>query len=243
MPNDLPDPLDVIAVGAHPDDVEIACGGTLALMVRQGYRVGIVDLTDGEPTPGSPGPEVRLAEAAEAARILGVHERLTLELPNRRLFDSHEARLALARVFRRFRPSIVLGLAAKTPLASPDHYQAVQITDAAVFYSRLSKWDEQFGGLPVHAIKKQVWFPLGFFSLQVPPAGGHFVVDIGETLAVKLQAIRAYQTQFPPAKDRLFQTLEGQNRYYGGSAGFDAGELFLSSNTLGTRDLVKLVCP
>ena len=243
MPHDLPAPLDVIAVGAHPDDVEIACGGTLALLVRQGYRVGIVDLTDGEPTPGSPGPEVRLAEAAEAARILGVHVRETLELPNRRLFDSHEARIALATVFRRYRPTIVMGLAAKTPLASPDHYQAVQITDAAVFYSRLSKWDDQFGGLPVHTIKKQVWYPLGFSSLQIPPGGGHFVVDIGETLSLKLKAIRAYATQFPPAKDRLFQTLEGQNRYYGGSAGFEAGELFLSSGTLGARDLVKQVCP
>src|SRR5579872_782827 len=235
--------LDVIAVGAHPDDVEIACGGTLAQLVRQGYRVGIVDLTDGEPTPGSPGPEVRLAEAAEAARILGVQVRHTLELPNRRLFDSHEGRLALATVFRRYRPTIVMGLAGKTPLASPDHYQAVQITDAAVFYSRLSKWDDQFDGLAVHTIKKQVWFPLGFFNLQLPPAGGHFVVDIGETLQVKLEAIRAYATQFPPAKDRLFHTLEGQNRYYGGSAGFEAGELFLSSHTLGARDLVKMVCP
>jgi LmbE family N-acetylglucosaminyl deacetylase len=112
-----------------------------------------------------------------------------------------------------------------------------------VFYSRLSKWDDQFDGLAVHTIKKQVWFPLGFFSLQIPLAGGHFVVDIGETLAVKFKAIRAYTTQFPPAKDRLFQTLEGQNRYYGGSAGFEAGELFFSSHTLGTRDLVKLVCP
>jgi bacillithiol biosynthesis deacetylase BshB1 len=243
MANDLPASLDVIAVGAHPDDVEIACGGTLALLVRQGYRVGIVDLTDGEPTPGSPGPDVRLAEAAEAARILGVHVRHTLALPNRRLLDSHESRLALATIFRRYRPTIVLGLAAKTPLASPDHYQAVQITDAAVFYARLSKWDEQFEGLSVHTIKKQVWFPLGFSNLQIPPSGGHFIVDIGETLAVKLRAIRAYATQFPPAKDRLFQTLEGQNRYYGGSAGFDAGELFLSASTLGTRDLVKLVCP
>ena len=62
-PEDLPPPLDVIAVGAHPDDVEIAIGGTLAKLVRQGYRVGIVDLTDGEPTPLSPGPEVRLEEA------------------------------------------------------------------------------------------------------------------------------------------------------------------------------------
>jgi bacillithiol biosynthesis deacetylase BshB1 len=243
MAHDLPAPLDVIAVGAHPDDVEIACGGTLAQLVRQGYRVGIVDLTDGEPTPGSPGPEVRLAEAAEAARILGVPVRHTLELPNRRLFDSHEARLELATVFRRYRPTIVMGLANKTPLASPDHYQAVQITDAAVFYSRLSKWDDQFAGLPVHTVKKQVWFPLGFSNLQVVPGGNHFVVDIGETLPVKLEAIRAYKTQFPPAKDRLFQTLEGQNRYYGGSAGFDAGELFFSSTTLGVRDLVKLICP
>src|SRR5438046_8994411 len=96
MPNELPVPLDVIAVGAHPDDVEIACGGTLALLVRQGYRVGIVDLTDGEPTPGSPGPDVRLAEAEEAARILGVHVRHTLALPTRRLRDSHEPTLALA---------------------------------------------------------------------------------------------------------------------------------------------------
>jgi bacillithiol biosynthesis deacetylase BshB1 len=243
MSDNLPAALDVIAVGAHPDDVEIACGGTLAQLIRQGYRVGIVDLTDGEPTPGSPGPETRLAEAAEAARILGVSVRHTLDLPNRRLLDSHEARLALAKVFRRYRPSVVMGLAGKTPLASPDHYQAVQITDAAVFYSRLSKWEDQFDGLAVHTIRKQVWFPLGFFSLQIPPAGGHFVVDIGETLAVKLKAIRAYVTQFPPAKDRLFQTLEGQNRYYGGSAGFEAGELFFSSHTLGTRDLVKMVCP
>ena len=70
---ETPEPeLDLIAVGAHPDDVEIACGGTLARLARKGYAVGIVDLTDGEPTPHSPGPEVRLAEAQRAAEILGV---------------------------------------------------------------------------------------------------------------------------------------------------------------------------
>jgi bacillithiol biosynthesis deacetylase BshB1 len=243
MPLELPPPLDVIAVGAHPDDVEIACGGTLAKLVQQGYRVGIVDLTDGEPTPGSTGPEARLAEAVEAGKILGVHVRHTLELPNRRLFDGYEARVALAKVFRRYRPSIVLGLAAKTPLASPDHFQAVQITDAAVFYARLSKWDDQFDGLPVHMIKKQVWYPLGFSSLQLPAAGGHFVVDVGGTFETKLRAIRAYKSQFPPTKDRLFRTLEGQNRFYGGSAGFELGELFFSPSTLGVQDLVRTVCP
>ena len=140
--------LDLIAVGAHPDDVEIACGGTLARLVRKGYAVGIVDLTDGEPTPLSPGPDVRLAEAARAAEILGVAVRINLNLPNRRLFDTFEARVALAKVFRRHRPKVVLGFGGKTVLASPDHYQAMLITDAAVFYSRLTKWDEHFDGLP-----------------------------------------------------------------------------------------------
>ncbi|MFN6106172.1 MAG: PIG-L family deacetylase [Planctomycetaceae bacterium] len=241
--SELPEPLHVLAVGAHPDDVEIAIGGTLARLVQQGYRVGIVDLTDGEPTPGSPGPEARLREAAEAARILGVGVRETLDLPNRRLFDSHEGRLALGKVIRRLRPQIVIGLAAKTPLASPDHQQAVQLTDAAVFYARLSKWDQQFDGLPVHTVRKQLWYQLGFASLELPPSGGHFVVDIGETFEIKLRAIRAYASQFPPSKARLFQTLEAQNRFYGGSAGFEVGELFHSTHTLGTRDLVAQVCP
>src|SRR3954466_4781110 len=117
MTDPLPEKLDVIAVGAHPDDVEIACGGTLAKLVRQGYRGGIVDLTDGEPTPHSPGPDVRLAEARLAAEVLGVTTRVNLNLPNRRLFDSFEARVALAKVFRRFRPKVVLGFGGKTVLA------------------------------------------------------------------------------------------------------------------------------
>jgi len=148
--SDLPEPLDVIAVGAHPDDVEIAVGGTLAKMVKQGYRVGLVDLTNGEPTPGSSGPDQRAEEAKQAAQILGLQMRKTLTLPNRWLFDCIEARIALARILRRYRPQIVLGIADKTPMASPDHWQAMQITDAAIFYSRLTKWDEEFEHLPPH---------------------------------------------------------------------------------------------
>lgn len=243
MSVDLPEPFDVIAVGAHPDDVEIAIGGTLASLVRQGYRVGIVDLTDGEPTPGSPGPEVRLAEAQRAAKILGVQMRETLELPNRRLFDGFEARVELAKVFRRYRPKIVLGIAGKTPMASPDHWQASQITDAGVFYSRLTKWDDDFDGLPVHTVSKQLWYPLGFRSLEPPSGSGHFVVDISDTFDVKLEAVRAYETQFPPHKQQVFRLVEGQNRLFGTSAGFEAGEMLICSTTLGVTDLVKTVLP
>lgn len=240
--SDLPEPLDVIAVGAHPDDVEIACGGTLAAMVDQGLRVGIVDLTDGEPTPLSPGPEVRLQEAKEAADVLGVQHRETLPLPNRRLFDSFEARVELAKIFRRFRPTMVLGIADKTPMASPDHWQAMQITDAAVFYSRLTKWDEKFENLPVHRIQKQIWYPLGLQNLSLPEGGGRFVSNISETLDRKLSAIRCYKTQFPPEKQRVFQLVESHNRLLGTSAGFHAGEMLICTTTLGLTDVYGTLC-
>ncbi len=240
--SDLPEPLDVLAVGAHPDDVEIAVGGTLAAMVRQGRRVGIVDLTDGEPTPLSPGPEVRIEEARLAAEELGVHHREILSLPNRRLFDSFEARVELAKVFRRWRPRLVLGIADRTPLASPDHWQAMQITDAAVFYSRLTKWDDCFDGLPVHRIQRQLWYPLGFQNLSLPEGGGRFVSDISDTLDTKIAAIRRYRTQFPKEKERVFRLVESHNRLLGMSAGFLAGELLICTGTLGLTDVFGTLC-
>ncbi len=232
--------LDVLAVGAHPDDVEIACGGTLAQLVRQGYRVGIVDLTDGEPTPSCPDPAVRRAEAAKAAEILGVPVRVILDLPNRRLFDSFESRVALAKEFRKFRPRVVIGFGDKTPLASPDHWQAMQITDAAIFYSRLTKWPEHFDNLPVHTVSAQVYFRLSFepFATTHP---GQFVVDIGETLSTKLESIRCYQTQFPPAKEYVFQRVRAAAEHAGFAAGFAAAETFVSTRPIGTHDLMQLV--
>jgi bacillithiol biosynthesis deacetylase BshB1 len=231
--------LDVIAVGAHPDDVEISCGGTLAKLVKQGFRVGIVDLTDGEPTPHSPGPEVRLEEARRAAEVLGVHLRVQLDLPNRRLFDSFEARVALAKVFRKHRPRLVLGFGEKTPLASPDHWQAMQITDAAVFYSRLTKWDEHFDQLPVHTIPAQLYYSLSFMSLGPLPAAGHLVVDISDELETKLAAVRCYRTQFPPAKEHVFDRIRALSQVHGLAAGYRAGELFASPRMLGTQNLMQ----
>ena len=239
----LPEPLDVLAVGAHPDDVEIAVGGTLASLARKGYRIGIVDLTDGEPTPGSPGPDVRHAESQTAAEILGVHVRELLDLPNRRLFDSYEARVALAKIFRRYRPQIVMGIADKTPMASPDHWQAMQITDAAVFYSRLSKWDDQFDHLPVHTVRHQLWYPLGFGTLRLPDGPGVFLSDISETLDTKIESIRAYQTQFPPEKERVFHLVENQARLFGQSAGVAAAEMLISPKPVVLGDLLKVFIP
>ncbi len=240
MPDDLP--LDVIAVGAHPDDVEIACGGTLAKLAKQGYRVGIVDLTDGEPTPNSPGPEHRAAEAKAAAKKLGVHVRLELGMPNRRLFDSFEARVALAKVFRRYRPRLVLGFGEKTPLASPDHFQAMQITDAGVFYARLTKWDQYFDNLPVHTITAYLYYTLAFTSFGVPPGAGNLVVDISDTLQTKLEAIRCYKTQFGAQPEKqIEERVKSFAIQLGTAAGFPAGEMFSSPRLIGTRDLMHFL--
>src|SRR5260370_28295700 len=104
------DKLDVVAVGPHPDDLEIMCGGTLARLVQQGYRVGIFDLTTGEPTPrGS--EEVRRQEAEAARQVLGVQVRLNLGLPNRELMDSPPARYVVASYLRRYLPTILIGTA------------------------------------------------------------------------------------------------------------------------------------
>lgn len=234
--------LDVIAVGAHPDDVEIGCGGTLASLVQRGMRVGIVDLTDGEPTPASPGPHVRLAEAQAAADVLGV-TRVVLDLPNRRLFDSFEARLLLAREFRKYRPRVVIGLYGKTPMASPDHWQASQITDAAVFYSRLTKWDDHFEGLPVHTIGRQIYYTLGFELHAMGVSRHQFVYDITDTLDAKMESILCYRTQFPPAKQSVLQRVRALAGATGASAGFGAGEAFTSSRAIGSSNLMQTLFP
>jgi len=239
MANGNYQPLDVIAVGAHPDDLEIACGGTLAALVEAGHKVGIIDLTDGEPTPLSPGPDFRLAEAKAAGEALGVHLRTLLHLPNRRLFDSFEARVKLANEFRKHRPQLVIGLGDRTPMASPDHWQAMQITDAAVFYSRLTKWDDQFDNLPPHTIARQLYCMLGSPLATSPIPGGQVVVDISNTLSKKLAAIRCYKSQFPPEKEYLFERVDAADRYLGRSAGVVAAEMLISPKPVVTKDLLR----
>lgn len=241
--DELENPVDVLVVGAHPDDVEIACGGTLAKMARQGYRVGIIDLTDGEPTPRCDDPAIRLREADAAAKTLGVAFRKVLDLPNRRLFDSFETRVCLATEFRRYRPRMVIGFGNKTPMASPDHYQAMLITDAAVFYSRLTKWDAYFGGLPVHTVQKQLYFQLGYEAPKIPEFGGNITVDISDFLDQKIASVLCYATQFPPEKQQVLERVRGMAVAAGTAAGFAAGEVFTSTRPIGCDDLLEVMLP
>ncbi len=226
--------VEVVAVGAHPDDVEIALGGTLALLSRHGIQCGIIDLTNAEPTPAnekyrSPDdfdPDYdakRLSEAGEAARILGVKDRMTLNLPNRRLFDSFESRAALATIFRKWRPSVVISLYGKTPMASPDHYQAQLITEGAIFYSRLTKWEKYFEGTPVHSIRKILYAPLRETGIHPEGEAGRlssFFVDVSEVIEIKKNAILAYRSQFQEqGKERFVERITERNRTMGAMAG------------------------
>lgn len=234
------DSLDVLAVGAHPDDLEITCGGTIARLVGQGYRVGMLDLTSGEPTPrGS--PELRAKEAEAARTVLGVPLRLNLGLPNRVLMDCPEHRFAIATVFRRLRPQIVIGMAGRTPAASPDHHQAHMLIEASRFYSQLTKWDDRFAGTAPFRVPHLVYsvFP---FDAEQRHWHGTFTIDISETFEQKMQAIRCYDSQFDqPRFEKLRHYLGATNAQYGGRCGFAYGELFALPTPVGAEDLVKLV--
>ncbi|MFM8274929.1 MAG: PIG-L family deacetylase [Gemmata sp.] len=235
-----PERLDVIAVAPHPDDLEILCGGTLAKMVKQGYKVGIFDLTSGEPTPrGS--LETRKQEAEAARRVLDVPVRVNVELPNRVLMDGPEARFALATQFRKYRPSIVIIASGRTPAASPDHLQGGLIGEAARFYSQLTKWNERFAGTAPYRVPHLVYVPFPFDAEQ-RHWHSQFVVDITDTIDQKIAAVKAYASQFDEARfTRVEHLIRSTNGYHGARCGYLYGELFALPTPVGAPDLVTLV--
>lgn len=217
--------LDVLFTMPHPDDLEITCGGTIIKMVQLGHKVGILHMTNGEPTPLGD-PLTRAAEAKAAAKILGVSMSQTLDLPNRELMDCPAARYKVATVFRRYRPRIVVGMHGRTPGASPDHYQAQLILEAARFYSQLTKWDDRFEGTKPHRID-WLWFrPVGI-AADVTHFHSTFVVDTSDVHARKLEAIACYKSQFPEQRlERLKHRISAWDAQDGGRCGFVYGEQF-----------------
>jgi bacillithiol biosynthesis deacetylase BshB1 len=234
------DRLDVVAVAPHPDDLEILCGGTLAKLVRQGHRVGMIDLTTGEPTPrGS--EEIRAREADEARRVLGVPQRLCLNLPNRELMDCPGNRYVLATQLRRWRPNILIGCLGRTPAASPDHNQASLLIEAARFYSQLTKWDDRFENTPPYRVPHLVYVPFPFDAEQ-RHFHATFVIDISDTFEQKLQAIACYRSQFDEDRfARVKHFLTGSAAHTGARCGFTYGELFALPHPVGASDLAALV--
>jgi len=232
--------LDVVAVAPHPDDLEIICGGTLALLVRQGYKVGIIDLTTGEPTPrGS--LETRKAEAEAARQVLGVQVRINLGLPNRDLMDCPENRYVLATAFRRLRPTVVIGTLGRTPAASPDHNQASFLIEASRFWSQLTRWDDRFDNTPPYRVPHLVYAPFPFDAEQ-RHFHGALIIDVTSTFEQKLQAIACYHSQFDEGRmARVRHFVTGVAAYQGARCGFEYGEFFALPHPAGARDLMALV--
>lgn len=233
------DALDVLAIAAHRDDVELTCGGTLARLHRLGRRTGILDLTQGEMgTRGS--AEERAAEAARAAAALGAAVRENLGLPDAGIVNTPDTRTALARVIRRLRPAVIIAPAPRG--RHPDHRVAAQLARDAAFIAGLRKVAPD---LPPHRPRKVV-HAIAYREDHVKPT---FVVDISEDFDTKMAAIRCYASQFDgatqageiyPTGDPLFHVIRHQAAHYGSLIRCRFGEPFYTHETMRVDDLSTL---
>jgi N-acetylglucosamine malate deacetylase 1 len=233
--------VDVLAIFAHPDDVELTVGGTLLKMKSLGYRTGALDVTRGEMgTRGT--PEGRAEEAAEAARILKLDVRENLELADGGVWVTEETRAKLVRVLRRLKPKVILTHQFDDP--HPDHNHIAQLARESARLASMQKYDAAFG---LERIKVPI-IAHNVFSFRVAPS---FIVDISEFLADKMAAIRAHKSQFhnPDSSEpetrltdvKFLEELENRSRYFGSLIGADAGEPFFVREALNIADPVALL--
>ena len=225
---------DSLAIGAHPDDVEIGMGATLVKLKKEGLKTGILDLTDGEPTPYGT-PEKRKQERKEAAEMLNLDFCRTLDLPNRYLQDTIAAREKVAEVLRETRPSILFF--PHWDDAHPDHKAAVDICEAARFYAKLTK--SNIKGEPCYPLKIFYYFAS---HLKVRESAS-FVLDISEEFEKKIELIKCYKSQFVEnEKNRaVIDHVRHRAEYWGGRIRVEYGEPFLSKEELGLKSFKDFI--
>jgi bacillithiol biosynthesis deacetylase BshB1 len=229
-------PLDILVVAPHPDDAELGMAGTIFKLQAKGWNVGILDLTDGEPTPqGS--PEIRSRETAVANAILGNPWRYNLGLRNRYLEATLENRHRLAGLFRLTRPRWLF--APYWIDAHPDHVAATELVEGAKFWSKLSKSD--LAGEPFFPQRVFYYYCI-HLKLNPQPA---WIMDISQEWETKARAIEAYHSQFIAGRESnhpsFVEQLREEAAYWGKSIGVRYGEPFASKEPLGLRDLEQLV--
>lgn len=232
-------PVSILAIAAHRDDVELTCGGTLLKAARQGHGTAIIDLTLGE-TGTRGNAELRGAEAERAARVLGVSERLNLEMPDAGIVNTPESRARLAREIRRIGPRVVI---APSPEGRhPDHRVAAQLVHDACFVAGLAKIAPD---TPKHRPHKLL-YALTYREYAPKPT---FVVDISEVFEEKMEAIRCYASQFEnvtqagevyPNGEPLLDIVRHQAAHYGSLIRTKYGEPFLTMETMRVDDITQL---
>lgn len=228
--------LDILAIAAHPDDVEQTCGGTLLKMAARGYRAGVLDLTAGD--MGTRGdPETRIAESQEAARLLRLAWRGNLRMPDARLENTLAARLSVAMKIRELRPQVVI-----LPYwegRHPDHYRASEMGYEACFLAGLRRIDERS---QPHRPRKILY---ASSYANVAPS---FVVDISGEFERRMASLLAYRSQYGggegqalfPAEEEIRERLGAVARFYGNLIGVRYGEPFVVKETLRVEDVVAL---
>jgi bacillithiol biosynthesis deacetylase BshB1 len=230
--------LDVLSIAAHPDDTELTCGGTVVKMVEAGYRVGVLDLTEGESgTRGS--PRLRFQESSRASKAMGVAHRENLHLPDAALDDSRDYKLKIAQKIRDLRPRTVI-----LPYwegRHPDHYTAGRIGYEACFLAGLAKL--KLEGKP-HRPHKII-----YSSMYLPSVRPTFVVDITAQFVKKLRAILCYTSQFSarrdlhnlfPARADLRERVGSLSRHFGLMIGVRYGEPFVTREVASIDDIVAM---
>jgi N-acetylglucosamine malate deacetylase 1 len=232
----MPFMLDILVIAPHPDDAELGAAGAILKFKAEGAKVGVLDLTSGEPTPFGT-PERRAAETAAATDILGLDWRQNLGLPNRSLEPTLAARRDLAIVIRQTRPKWLL--APYWIDAHPDHVAATQLIEAARFWAKLTKTD----------MPGEPWFPQRIFNYycvhlkQAPQPA--FILDITNYWDRKLAAIRCYQSQFVEGRSTepptFLDQLRDEAAYWGKTIGARYGEPFACREPIGLSSMQALL--
>lgn len=235
--------VDILAFGAHPDDVELAASGTILKSIQQGKKVAIVDLTQGE--LGSRGTiETRYAEAAHAATILGIEARVNLKMEDGFFQHSPENLRKIVEQIRYFKPRIVLANAIQD--RHPDHPKGSKLVSEACFLAGLRKIETTFNGEPQEAYRPEVVY----HYIQDRYSKPDFVVDVTEFVEQKFDSIRAYKTQFfdpnsnepqtPISGKEFFEFLRGRMSEFGRQIGVQYAEGFTVERLIGVEDLFDL---
>jgi len=237
----LVDSLDVLAVGAHPDDVELACGGTLIKLVSLGYKVGVLDMARGElGTRGT--AEIRAREAACAAQTMGLAVRDNLELPDGHIWLNEDSRMKMARKIRQYKPRVVFTHYWEDP--HPDHAHTCQIVREGSHVSGLAKYDGVSG--------QERWRPQAIahfmFPRTVPPT---FVVDISVFADQKHKAISCYRSQlFDPnskepetnlSTEYFLRRVDARQRFFGSLIMVEHAEAFVVREAINVHDPIELL--
>lgn len=235
--------LDVLAIGAHPDDVDLSCGGTVIKLRKLGKRVGLVDLTRGElGTRGT--KELRAQEALDAARILGASVRDNLGLSDGNIEITMENKLLLVSLIRRYRPDVLLFPYWQD--RHPDHEHAHVLCREAWFLAGLEKITTEDNG-----IAQEPWRPRTYYHfMQWFEFTPSFIVDISEEFDQRMLCVKAFKSQFydPDSQERatvlstpeFLETLKTRMAYYGDRIGVRYGEAFFSNTAVKVNDLHSL---